>query len=96
MRPKHVPFRSCVICRAKLLKRELTRVVRTPQGIVQVDPTGKQNGRGTYLCRNSRCWEQALKKSRLDYALRGRISPSDKERLRAYAGSLACPSDEAG
>ena len=96
MRSKHVPLRSCIICRTKLPKPELTRVVRTPESLVQVDPTGKQNGRGAHLCRDSRCWEQALKKSRLDYALRGRVSAPDRERLLAYAGSLAGLRGEAG
>ena len=88
MRPKNIPLRSCVICGEKRPKRELIRIVRTPQGSVEIDLTGKKSGRGAYLCHKQSCWQQALKKSRLDYALRGRIAVPEKEGLRSYAASL--------
>jgi predicted RNA-binding protein YlxR (DUF448 family) len=50
LRPKHVPRRTCVACRETDAKRQLIRLVRTPEGTVEVDPTGKRNGRGAYLC----------------------------------------------
>lgn len=85
MPAKHVPLRSCVVCRGKFPKRELTRIVRTPLGSVEIDSTGKKSGRGAYLCSTLTCWEQALSKKRLDYSLRGRISESDRERLLSFA-----------
>ncbi len=90
---KHVPLRSCVVCRGKFPKRELTRVVRTPMGAVEVDPSGKKSGRGAYLCSTITCWEQALSRKRLDYSLRGRISESDRKQLLGYAQALGKPED---
>ncbi len=56
-RPKHVPQRTCVVCRSERGKRELVRIVRTPDGAVRVDPTGKVAGRGAYLCKARPCWQ---------------------------------------
>lgn len=87
-RAKHIPQRTCVGCRTTGEKRAFLRAVRTPEGTVEVDPTGKRNGRGAYLCPRSACWEEALKKGRLARALRTSISPQDLEQLRRHAGRL--------
>lgn len=89
MRKRHVPQRSCVICGEKSAKRELIRVVMTPQGECQLDPTGKLAGRGAYLCHRQECWERATKGNRLAHALRAEVSPADKERLSEYGRALA-------
>ncbi len=60
-RRKHVPQRTCVVCRQATDKRRLTRLVRTPDSGVVVDPTGKLNGRGAYLCDQAACWDKALR-----------------------------------
>jgi predicted RNA-binding protein YlxR (DUF448 family) len=78
---KHVPVRTCVVCRRKAGKRQLYRVVRTEQG-VQLDPTGKMNGRGAYLCDQERCWEQAVNTDVLANALKTSLTNEDRERLR--------------
>ena len=78
---KHVPVRMCVICRDKAGKRALTRVVRTEQGL-QVDSSGKMNGRGAYLCDRETCWETAVKTDLLAKALRMPLTEEDRERLR--------------
>jgi uncharacterized protein len=70
VRPKHRPQRTCIVCRETKDKRELIRVVRTPEGQLIVDPTGKANGRGAYLCRQAGCWEKGLPKQRLAQALK--------------------------
>ncbi len=88
MRPRHVPLRRCVRCGTKLPKRELIRIVRAPGGSVGVDITGKLAGRGAYLCHQHACWEQSLKKSRLDHALRGPISSGDRQILLDFAQTL--------
>jgi len=69
-RPKHVPLRSCISCRETKPKRELLRIVRTPDGHVLVDATGKKSGRGAYLCAKLSCWENALKKKRFEQEFR--------------------------
>jgi hypothetical protein len=77
-RPKHVPQRTCFVCREKRDKRQLTRLVRTPEGSVLVDPTGKQNGRGAYLCDQTACWDKVLENGRLlNQALKTSISDND-------------------
>ena len=83
-RPKHIPLRSCAACGQKLAKRELTRIVRTVDGRVEADPTGKVAGRGAYVCPKEECWEQALTKRRLDYVLRSPLTEDDKKALSAY------------
>jgi len=57
---RHIPQRTCIVCRQKFDKRRLTRIVRTPDEGVVVDSTGKRNGRGAYLCDRVICWEKAL------------------------------------
>ncbi len=78
---KHVPERMCVVCRDKAGKRTLTRIVRSDAG-VQVDPSGKLNGRGAYLCDREVCWETAVKTDVLSKALRMPLTEEDRERLR--------------
>lgn len=80
-RTRHVPIRTCVVCRQKAGKRGLFRLVRTHDG-VQIDPTGKMNGRGAYLCENVACWERALTSDVLTRALRAPLTADDRDRLR--------------
>ena len=87
-RRRAVPQRTCVGCRAVNPKRELVRIVRTPEGAVEVDPSGKRSGRGAYLHRQQSCWEQALKRSALERALKTPLDEASRERLLAYAATL--------
>ena len=82
-RHKHKPQRTCIACRENKDKRELIRVVRTPEKNVVVDPTGKANGRGAYLCRQSDCQDKGLQKGRLDRALKVTLSEADLTLLRS-------------
>ncbi|HEX7474405.1 MAG TPA: YlxR family protein [Dehalococcoidales bacterium] len=82
---KHVPQRTCVACRKTGVKRELVRLVRVPEGSVEVDLTGKKSGRGAYLCADAKCWETGLNAGRLEFALRTTIKPENKELLVNYA-----------
>ena len=88
-RPKHVPQRMCVACREHDAKRGLTRVVRTPEGSVELDPTGKRNGRGAYLCGRRECWERALRTNALARALNVPIDDDTAALLRRHAETLA-------
>jgi uncharacterized protein len=87
-RPHHVPQRTCIICREMKPKRELIRVVRTPEGRVLLDPTGKKSGRGAYLCARRSCWEPAIQKGKLERAFELTLSPEDREALEAYIATL--------
>jgi len=84
---KHVPQRTCVGCRETLSKRELMRIVRTPEGVV-FDATGKANGRGAYLHNRRSCWEQALKGS-LAQALKTDLTEKDETHLRQIMDDLS-------
>lgn len=86
---KHVPLRTCVACRTTGAKRGLVRIVRTPQGGVEVDPTGKAAGRGAYLCRRRQCWQDALRREGLARALRVKMWDTDIDKLKAFAEELA-------
>lgn len=77
---KHMPTRMCVVCRQKSDKRALIRVVKSGDGVV-IDPGGKMNGRGAYLCENRSCWERAMSGDVLSKALRTQISAEDRKRL---------------
>ncbi len=74
---RHVPQRSCIACGSKAAKNELVRVVRSPDGRVELDGVGKMPGRGTYLCKKSDCYDQAFRKKRLEHALRTKLSEED-------------------
>ncbi len=87
-RPKHVPLRTCVACKETKSKRELLRIVRTPDGHVVIDATGKKSGRGAYLCARLSCWEIALKKKRLEQEFEIAIPEEDRVLLDAYVASL--------
>jgi uncharacterized protein len=91
-RPRRVPQRTCVACRKVEGKRQLVRVVRTPEGAVEVDPTGKRNGRGAYLHADPACWDAALKRKSLQHALKTEIEDANRQALVAYRNTLA-PSD---
>lgn len=78
---RHVPQRTCVACGTTDAKRTLTRLVRTPDEGVHVDPTGKRAGRGAYLCSKPECWQKAIKTDVLAKALRTALTPADRERL---------------
>jgi predicted RNA-binding protein YlxR (DUF448 family) len=80
-RRKHIPQRTCVVCKVTSAKRTLTRIVRTADAGVQLDPTGKRNGRGAYLCSQVSCWQRAIQSDVLDRALRTTLTAEDKQRL---------------
>ena len=85
---KHAPQRTCVACRQVKLKRELIRVIRTPEGNIEIDSNGKQSGRGAYLCKAWECWETGLKGNRLEYALRNSLPQDNRTQLREQAKAL--------
>ena len=79
---KKVPMRLCVACREMKPKKELIRVVRTPEGEIVADETGRRNGRGAYLCRSEACLNKALKIRALDRALEQPLTEAAVDALR--------------
>jgi len=82
MNARKPPTRTCIACRTGSDKHWLVRIVRTPDGHVDVDPTGKANGRGAYLCAKPECFDVARRKRRLDAALKVNLKDDDYDRLR--------------
>ena len=66
---KKIPQRQCMGCRERKAKRELIRVVRSPEGEVSLDFGGKKNGRGAYICPNPACLKKAIRSKALDRSL---------------------------
>jgi uncharacterized protein len=81
MKPRKLPLRTCVGCQEQKNKRELVRVVRTPEGNVELDATGKKAGRGTYICRKKACLDAAVKGKRMERSLKHPISPAVYQEL---------------
>ena len=67
--PDKVPMRQCLGCREMKPKKELIRVVRSPEGEISLDFRGKKNGRGAYICSNPDCLKRAVKSKALERAL---------------------------
>lgn len=82
MKVKKIPLRTCVITREKLPKKDLLRIVRTPEGEVLVDETGKMNGRGAYIKKDIQVLEQARKKKTLERHLECSIEESVYDDIR--------------
>ena len=71
---KKIPMRMCVGCREMKPKKDLIRVVRSPEGTISIDAKGKKSGRGAYVCPSEQCLGRALKQKQLDRALEATIS----------------------
>ena len=79
---KKIPMRSCIVTKEKLPKKELIRVVRTPEGNVIVDETGKANGRGAYLKKDLEVFEKAKKSKVLNRHLEVEVEDNIFEELQ--------------
>lgn len=95
MKKRHIPIRSCVVCRQTSDKRALLRVVRLPEkdgGAVVVDPSGKKAGRGAYICPDPACITKAQKGKRFERSLAAQaanFAPDLFEELNKLAADLA-------
>ena len=71
---KKIPLRTCMGCNEKKPKKELIRIVKNKEGIISLDKTGKQEGRGAYICNSVECLEKVVKSKRLEKVLEKEIS----------------------
>lgn len=71
---KKIPERKCTGCGERFPKKELLRVVRSPEGEISVDSTGKKNGRGVYICKNAECFKKVRKGDKLSKNLEIKVS----------------------
>lgn len=78
---KKIPLRKCLGCSSQLPKKELVRIVRTPDGQIVLDATGKQAGRGAYICPKKTCLAKAVKGKRVEKSLEVPVSPELYEAL---------------
>ncbi|WP_293987208.1 RNase P modulator RnpM [uncultured Megasphaera sp.] len=82
MKTRKTPMRVCAGCQEQKSKKEMIRIVRTPEGNVEIDKTGKKSGRGVYICPKSECLEKAYKEHRLERSLKTKVSSEIYEALR--------------
>jgi len=85
---KKVPLRQCSGCQTMKSKKELIRIIRTPEGEIRLDETGRMNGRGAYLCRSCECLQKARKSKALERALKVPIPDEIYETLEKGLKSI--------
>lgn len=83
MRPRKIPQRKCVACQQMMPKKELIRIVRSPEGDIRIDLTGKKPGRGAYLCGKVTCFKLAKKSKAFERALKAPVGSEIYDRLEA-------------
>ncbi|MCD7822589.1 MAG: YlxR family protein [Oscillospiraceae bacterium] len=93
---KKKPIRTCLGCGEPREKKSLVRIVRTPDGEILVDPTGKKSGRGAYICPKSECLGKARKKRSLERSLECEIPGEIYERLSLDIAAVESQSEEGG
>ncbi len=79
---KKKPERTCMGCNEQKEKNALLRIVKTKEGIIDVDITGKKNGRGAYICKSEECLNKVIKTKRLERIFEKEISPEIYENIR--------------
>ncbi len=83
LKPRKIPMRQCLGCNEHKPKQTLIRVVRSPEGEVSLDLTGKKAGRGAYICRDVRCLKKARKSGRIAHNLGCEITPTVYDSMEA-------------
>ena len=96
VKQKKIPMRMCVRCREMKPKKELVRVVRSPEGDVSLDPTGKKPGRGAYVCQSGDCLARAIRQKQLERQLEARLSDETAEALKAMLSAFTSSEGAAG
>ncbi len=86
--PKKAPQRTCVACGATRDQSELVRIVHGTSAVVSVGASRREQGRGAYICPSKRCWEKALKGTKLEHALRAKLTDEDRAALLQYSSTL--------
>ena len=95
MKQRKIPMRMCVGCREMKPKRELLRVVRSPEGEISFDLTGRKPGRGAYVCRSAACLNLAIRKKQLERAFSAAVSDEVRDSLLGQIADLPAPAEEA-
>ena len=85
---RHVPLRKCTGCQEMKTKKEMLRILRTAEGEILLDISGKKNGRGAYVCRSRECFEKAVKNKGLERSLKIKIAEETYESLKKEIESI--------
>lgn len=91
MKVKKIPMRMCLGCQEMKPKKELIRIVRTPENEIDIDPIGKRSGRGAYICPHAECLSKAIKAKRLEKAFQQSVPPEVLEKLKERLVSYSVP-----
>jgi predicted RNA-binding protein YlxR (DUF448 family) len=83
---KKIPMRKCVGCGEMKDKKELIRIIRTPEDEILLDTSGRANGRGAYICNNLECFKKAVKNKGLERSLKSSIPADVLERMEKELG----------
>lgn len=86
MQKKHIPMRMCIGCREKKSKKEMIRVVRSSEGQISLDATGKKSGRGAYVCKDTACFQKMRKSRNLERTFSCKIDPAVYDQLEKELG----------
>lgn len=79
---KKQPARRCIACNEQKDKKDLLRIVRTPEGNIEIDLIGKKNGRGAYICKSEDCLKKVIKSKKLERSFEKEISLELYENIR--------------
>lgn len=82
--PKKIPQRMCLGCQTMFNKKELLRIVRTPEGEILIDPTGKKSGRGAYICSRLECFKKVIKTKKLEKTFQTKIPLEVYDNLKEH------------
>ena len=89
LKPRKIPMRMCLGCHEMKEKRELQRIVRTPDGEISIDPIGKKPGRGAYVCKNPECLKKARKSRAIERKFEAPISSDVYDELERQFAEAA-------
>lgn len=93
---RHIPRRSCIVCRLKTAKNDLFRIVRRPDGTLDLDTVGRLSGRGAYVCQSIKCWDAALSGGAIERALNVRLEGDALEKLQSEFRDMALQAGTVG
>lgn len=88
MAVKKIPMRQCCGCREMKVKKELIRVIKTPENEIVIDASGRKNGRGAYICPSMSCLEKAIKNQGLERSLKVSIPEQVYTQLKEEMGNI--------
>lgn len=86
---KPIPQRTCIACRQVKSKRDLIRIVRTPEGKIEIDISGRKKGRGAYICPTRECMDKAFRGNQLERTLKTGITIENRDKLTGDLKNLS-------